>query len=96
MKSLLIKSTLPLALFSLLVACSGAEGADEEKDDQFCKCLEAGEELNNFTEKLWDREPTKEDEEQMKKLKAKSEKECANYQIMSGDEMRRRKKLCKE
>lgn len=94
MKNLLIKSILPLTLISLLGACSGSEEA--EKDDQFCKCLKAGEELNDFTEKLWDREPTKEDEAKMKKLKAKSDKECANYQMMSGDEMLRRKKLCKE
>ena len=71
----------------ILVSCSG-------KDTQFCKCLEAGEALNNFSSQLFEGEMDQKKADQLKKLKADKKEACANYQTMNGDEMLKRKKEC--
>ena len=71
-------------------------GACSSKDEQFCKCLKAGEELNDFSAKLFSAEITSEKAEKLKGLKAVKKKECVDYQIMSGKEMLAKKTSCKE
>ena len=71
-------------------------GACSSKDEQFCKCLKAGEELNDFSSKLFSAEITSEKAEKLKGLKSVKKKECADYQIMSGKEMLEKKASCKE
>ena len=73
----------------MLSACSS-------KDEQFCKCLKAGEELNDFSSKLFNAEITFEKAEKLKGLKSVKKKECADYQLMSGKEMLEKKASCKE
>ncbi|GAB5416946.1 MAG: hypothetical protein Crog4KO_18130 [Crocinitomicaceae bacterium] len=77
---------------AILWACSSDGG---EKDEQFCKCMKAGDELNKFSAELFERQPTAEDAKKMKELKSKSKKECSDYYTMSGEEMLKRKKACK-
>lgn len=64
------------------------------KDKQFCKCLEAGEKLNNFASELLERGATKEDEAKIKELREVKDKECANYQTMGGEEMKKKQAEC--
>ena len=91
MKNLLIKASLIALLPFAISSCSSDA---EEKDDQFCKCLQVTEELNDFSSKLFDREVTKEDVTKMVSLKEAKKKECKDYQEMSGEEMLKRKELC--
>ena len=71
-------------------------GACSSKDEQFCKCLKAGEELNDFSSKLFSGEITSEKAEKLKGFKEAKKKECVDYQIMSGKEMLEKKASCKE
>ena len=71
----------------LLLSCSG-------KDTQFCKCLEAGEALNNFSSELFQKDMDQSKADELNKLKEAKQKACANYQTMSGEEMLKRKKEC--
>ena len=73
----------------MLSACSS-------KDEQFCKCLKAGEELNDYSSKLFSGEITTEKAEKLKSLKEVKKKECVDYQMMSGKEMLEKKASCKE
>lgn len=91
MKRQWIKGFFAVSLL-VLVACSGSEG--DEKDEQFCKCMEAGEALNAFSETIWKKTPTAEDASKMNELKANKEKECKDYQTMDGKEMIKRKEKC--
>lgn len=83
----------PLALLTVLWACSGD---DAEKDEQFCKCMEVGDELNKYSAELLERQATAEDAKKMKELRDQSKKECSKYYQMSGEEMLKRKKACKK
>lgn len=66
------------------------------KDNQFCSCLKAGDELNAHSVQLFDGNISKEKaEKQQKLIKAKKEA-CKNYETMTGPEMLKRKKECAE
>lgn len=82
-----MKKTLFPVLILLLTACGS-------KDEQFCKCLNAGEELNTYSNKLLTEEVTQEKADKLKALKDTKKKECADYQTMMGDEMLKRKAEC--
>jgi hypothetical protein len=82
-----MKRFLFIALPIILVACSS-------KDEQFCKCLSAGQELNDFSAKMLTEEVTKEKANKMQQLKEAKKKECVDYQTMLGDEMLKRKAEC--
>jgi hypothetical protein len=82
-----MKKLLLIALPILLAACSS-------KDEQFCKCLNAGEELNDYSAKMLTEEVTVEKANKMQQLKAAKKKECADYQAMMGDELLKRKAEC--
>lgn len=71
----------------IVASCSG-------KDDQFCKCLEAGEALNNYSTELFNQEMDQSKADRLKELKNAKKEACANYQTMSGEEMLKRKKEC--
>lgn len=72
----------------LLTACNS-------KDEQFCNCLKAGEELNTYSNKLLTEEVTQEKADKLKALKETKKKECADYQTMKGEDMLKRKAECK-
>jgi hypothetical protein len=82
-----MKRFLLIALPIILAACSS-------KDEQFCKCLSAGQELNDFSAKMLTEEVTKEKANKMQQLKESKKKECVDYQTMLGDEMLKRKAEC--
>lgn len=84
-----MKKVLLIAVPILLAACSS-------KDEQFCKCLNAGEELNDFSAKMLTEEVTVEKANKMQQLKDAKKKECADYQAMMGDEMLKRKAECND
>lgn len=98
MKSLLINSVLPISIVGVLSACSSGSGEQVEEgihDKQFCECIKVSEELDKFSSELLERTPTEEDAKEMKRLRAQNEKECSKYYMMSGEEMLKRKKMCK-
>lgn len=82
MKNILIISTI-----CLLSACNS-------KDEQFCDCLKAGEELNVFSSDLMQGKITKEKADKLKKLKSLKADACKDYQTMSGPEMLEKKAAC--
>ena len=69
-------------------------GSCNSKDQQFCNCLQAGEELNEHSLTLFNESVSAESAKKLKELKAKQKKACADYQTMGGPEMLERKKLC--
>jgi hypothetical protein len=78
-----------ISLFALLffTACSS-------KDEQFCQCLNAGQELNRYTQQFFDRMPSSYEEERVKELKGIKSNACKDYQLMSGKIMRQKKVEC--
>lgn len=76
-------------LFVALVftACS-------QRDEQFCKCLEAGEKFNVEANRLLSGKSSSLSKEERAKLKKYKETACANYQTMTGEEMLKRKADC--
>lgn len=70
----------------ILVSCSS--------NDSFCDCLEAGENLNEFSATLFEDEPTLADKEKLKELRNKKDKACEAFSTMSGEELLKRKKNC--
>jgi hypothetical protein len=64
------------------------------KDEQFCKCLEAGEKLNNYSAELMPTEITKDNADSLKFLKAAKKEACQDYQTMKGPEMLKKKAEC--
>ena len=58
--------------------------------------MEAGKNLNDFTEKLWEKDVTEADAAKHKELKKTKSEACENYQTMDGKEMLKRKKECED
>lgn len=83
-----MKKMLFISAILLLTACNS-------KDEQFCKCMKAGEELNDFSSKLFQEEVTEDKAKKLKSLKDNKKKECADYQTMKGEEMLQKKEACK-
>lgn len=78
---------LGIALTMITVSCS-------KRDEAFCKCMEAGEKLNTFSNELLERGATKEDELKIQKLRAEKDSACVTFYSMGGEEMREKKKEC--
>lgn len=57
--------------------------------------MKVSDELNKFSSELLERTPTEEDAKEMKRLRAQNEKACSKYYMMSGEDMLKRKKMCK-
>ncbi|MEJ6777265.1 MAG: hypothetical protein QNK85_08090 [Crocinitomicaceae bacterium] len=81
-----MKSISLVALF-FFAACSN-------KDEQFCQCLKAGEELNEYTQQFFEKTPSAEEQNKGKELKEYKAKVCKEYQMMSGKIMRQKKVEC--
>lgn len=76
---------IPLIIF--LSSCNS-------KDEQFCKCLKAGEELNDFSSTLMNGEITTEKSLKLKELRTVKTRECEDYKTMNGPELLKRKAEC--
>jgi hypothetical protein len=66
-----------------------------QKDEQFCKCLKAGDELNAFSSKLFNKDVTPKLQKEMQKLRATKTTACKNYQTMDGKKMLELKSECR-
>jgi hypothetical protein len=66
-----------------------------EKDQRFCDCLKAGEELNVFSSKMMTGEVTKEQDAKLQQLMRKKAQVCEPYQTMKGPELLENKEGCK-
>ncbi|MDX2359412.1 MAG: hypothetical protein QNK23_01305 [Crocinitomicaceae bacterium] len=73
----------------IITACSS-------KDDQFCECMTAGEELSIYGEQFMERGPSEEEVKKWEELRTTQSTACLDYQEMSGDEMRQRKEECEK
>ncbi len=71
----------------LMASCS-------QKDEQFCKCLKAGDKLNAFSSKLFNKNVTPKLQKEMQKLRARKKSACENYQTMDGKTMLELKSKC--
>jgi hypothetical protein len=83
-----MKKLILLSILSVNLSCS-------TKDSKFCDCLTAGEELNNFSSTLFDKEITIEMKDQMERLKNNKRDKCKAYEMMSGENMLELKENCK-
>jgi len=70
-----------------LASCSG-------KDEKFCKCLEVSETFNSLSNDAFTQEVTPKSAKEMKAMKAKKKKLCADYEFMGGAEMLELKEAC--
>lgn len=85
----MIKRFAPL-LF-VLAACGSGEKTP------FCKCMEAGDELNAYSAEVLDKsEITEKDQSKMKELRATKDKLCKDYKTMGGAEMLELREDCTE
>ena len=66
------------------------------KDEQFCTCLSAGAELNEYTQQFFDKTPSTEEKERAHELKGTKVSACKGYQMMRGDVMREKKMECEK
>ena len=76
--------TLLLVIFS---SCSS-------KDEQFCRCLELGKELNEASSKVLDDTLSEEQAKKVKDLKARQNKECSSYHQLDGTKLKELQKAC--
>ena len=74
-----------VALF--FVSCSGG-------DNQFCECMNAGEELNNYSSELLSNGVENVNEREMNKLRSKKDSLCSPYELMGGDDLSALKESC--
>lgn len=83
------KSLIIISVLFMLFSCSS-------KDEQFCKCMKAGEELNAFSSSLKYKDIVSAEQVKKKMLNLRKalKKECKNYQKMSGDKMLKLKEAC--
>lgn len=77
-----------------VVAMSSCSGEEDVKDDQFCECLQATEDLNEVSSTLMEGGITVESQNKVKELRAKKDKLCKKYSKLSGAENKKKKKLC--
>ena len=83
-----MKLFIALSIIIILTSCSS-------KDHQFCDCLKAGDELNQYSSKLFNKVITPKLHKEMMELKDKKKAACKNYQTMSGAKMLELQEECK-
>jgi len=92
LKKLIIKTSVIALTAFAFVSCSGEAGI--KKDEQFCECLKATDDLNDVSSKLMEGDISEEDRKQVKELTATKKKLCEKYETMSGKDNAKRKELC--
>lgn len=83
-------------MYRFLIIAALVFSACTTRDEKFCECLKAGDELNKVTAKFMSEVPTEKDAEEILELKAQKNEVCKGYTEMSGEEMLKRKKDCEE
>ncbi len=82
-----MKTIFLTATAALLFSCSN-------KDEQFCNCLKASDQLNAKTQTVYNKLITQKLQKEIQQLKSVKVKACEDYQMMSGKEMIELKKEC--
>lgn len=77
------------AITLCLLSCSS-------QDDPFCDCLNATDNLNDYTEKLMTRQATTEEAEKVKELRTKKDEACKAFETMDGPTMLKKKEACEQ
>jgi hypothetical protein len=83
----MMKKTVILTGLVLLFSCS-------QRDEQFCECLEIGNQLNEFSSTILTDGASLESAEKLNEIKAKKQKACEGFLTMDGPEMIRKKAAC--
>lgn len=65
-----------------------------QRDDQFCECLEIGNQLNEFSATILEEGATSETANKLKELKSTKQKACEGFLKMDGPEMIKKKAAC--
>lgn len=65
-----------------------------QKDQKMCDCLQAGEKLNEFSTTVLMKDITENDLKKMEQLKKDKTQKCVDFQMMSGEEMLKKKAAC--
>lgn len=79
-----------ILLFALLLTSCSAEPTP------FCKCIESGEVLSEYSSKLFQKEVTSEDEVIMDDLRAKKDKDCKEFENLTDDKIQALKEECEQ
>ncbi len=79
------------AIVSLLlfVSCS-------TKDEQFCRCLELGKELNQASSKALSGALSEDQVKKVKDLKSRQKKECSSYYQLDGVKLKELQQACSD
>lgn len=86
--------TMRILLFTGILILSSCSS---EKDELFCRCLESSEALNVKTNEVLEASTiSKNQEEELKKLRAQKTKDCANYTEISAEESSKLRSACEE
>jgi hypothetical protein len=64
------------------------------KDKKFCECIQISKEFNELTQKGIAGELSKEELNKARQLQEKKAKTCAEYEVMGGEEMLKKKAAC--
>ena len=73
----------------MLVSCS-------TKDEQFCRCLELGNELNEASSKALNGVLSADQVMKIKDLKTRQKKECSSYHQLDGVKLKELQQVCSD
>ena len=79
------------AIVSLLLSVSCST-----KDEQFCRCLELGKELNQASSKALSGALSEDQAKKVKGLKSRQKKECSSYHQLDGVKLKELQQACSE
>lgn len=70
-------------------------GACATKDTQFCECLDTSAAYNKVMHQHMEGDTSTMVKSEIQRLRKEKQEKCADYEQMSGDEMRKRQEACK-
>jgi hypothetical protein len=77
-----------LFLLLVLISCGN-------KQEKFCSCLNAGEALNNYAQKMLKEELTSAKVKKLTELRQMKKEACNDFETMAGDQLLQLKAACK-
>lgn len=79
-----------ILLFALVLASCSSE------QTPFCKCVESGKTLSDYSAKLFNKEVSSDDEVVMTELRAEKDKDCKAFENLADDKIQALKEECEE
>ena len=73
--------------FIFFISCSN-------KDQKFCDCIKQGEDLSKFSQQFFTKAPSPKQLKKWNQLKKQKKRLCQDYQEMSGEIIREKKREC--